>query len=168
MWILGLYCLMRFQKTLIANIKAELEQHRFLSELLQRHSWCFRCCTDGRRSRFFHTYCRRQQSCCYPGGGGCRIISSVSCCKPPQPCLDQSMLLHLQAMSCPAGAVVPWRATKKHTRLPLPLDPPLFHFFLILFLNISALNYTSSLIKRKLTNTWYFLFSCRSTVDSAF
>lgn len=101
-------------------------------------------------------------------GGGLQNYLLCELLQPPQPCLDQSMLLHLQAMSCPAGAAVPWRATKKHMRLPLPLDPPLTHFFLTLFLNISALNYTSSLIKRKLTNTWYFLFSCRSTVDSAF
>lgn len=69
------------------------------------------------------------------------------------------MLLHLQAMSCPAGAVVLWRAPKKHMRLPLPLDPPLFYFFSY----FSALNYTPNLMKRKPTNTRYFLFFCRWT-----
>lgn len=69
----------------------------------------------------------------------------------PQPCLDQPVLLHLQAMSSPAGAVVLWRATKTHMRLLLPLDPPLF---LIRFLNFSAFNCTSNLIKKNVTHTW--------------
>lgn len=60
-------------------------------------------------------------------------------------------------MSCPAGAVVLWRAPKKHTRLPLPLDPPLFYFFSY----FSALNYTPTLMKRKPTNTRRSLFFCR-------
>lgn len=100
-----------------------------------------------------HTCCRRQQSACDRGGGE-GLQKDLLCGRlwTPQPCLDQPVLLHLQAMSCPARAVVLWRATKKHMRLLLPLDPPLF---LILFLNFFAFNCTSNLIKKNVTHTWY-------------
>lgn len=78
-------------------------------------------------------HCRPQLSHCFPEDREERAveISSLWAAEPPTPALDQSMLLHLQAMSGPARSAAHWRSTKEHIRLPtaaFSLHPPLFSF----------------------------------------
>lgn len=69
------------------------------------------------------------------GGEGRRNIFSVSrwAAEPPTPALDQSMLLHLQAMSGPARSAAHWRSTEEHIMLPTAA-PSLFILLFFSFL----------------------------------
>lgn len=85
--------------------------------------------------------CRRPQlSCCFAEereerGGE---ISSLWAAEPPTPALDQSMLLHLQAMSGPARSAAHWRSTEEHIMLPTAAPSlfilPFFFFLMQLLL----------------------------------
>lgn len=74
-----------------------------------------------------YTYCRPQLS-----RERAVEISSLWAAEPPSPALDQSMLLHLQAMSGPARSAAHWRSTKEHIRLHSPSWSSSFPIFFFL------------------------------------
>ena len=90
-----------------------------------------------------YKYCRPQLSCCFPAEREERgvEISSLWAAEPPTPALDQSMLLHLQAMSGPARSAAHWRSTEEHIMLPTAAPS----LFILLFFSFSSS---------------YFFFSC--------
>lgn len=67
-------------------------------------------------------------------------ICSQWAAEPPTPALDQSMLLHLQAMSGPARSTAHWRSTEENIRLPAAtcslLILPLFFFLMQLLFTL--------------------------------
>lgn len=115
----------------------------------------------------FHTYCRRQQSCWDPEGRAEEVSPLWAAVNPPTP-PGSAHVITPASNELPSRSCCPLESNQEAHESPTASWSSSFLLLLIFFLKFPAFNYTSNLIKGKLTDTWYFLLLQVHTVDSVF
>lgn len=146
------------------STSSDLWQHKFFS--MTRVAAASRIIADAAQtdtSCFTHTYCRRQQSCCDPEGRAAEVSPLWVAVNPPT-LPGSAHVITPASNELPSQSRCTLENNQEAHETPTASWSSFFFFLLllILFLNFSAINNTSNLIKKKLTNTWYFLFFCMS------
>lgn len=161
MWISGLCWFMRFQKIMMSDITAEQTQHRFFSVTgFAAAPRIIRDITDGAQtdtSRFSTRTADVSRAAVVQRGG---LQNDLLCELLWTPL---SLPGSLRVIT-PASNELPGRSccTLESTQEAHETPTASWSSSFPLLLSLSALNYTPNLMKRKATNTRYFLFFCRS------